>query len=85
MHARLHVETGGGHLLAEVGGVLGQRAAKVVSGSQHFERLDAGATCGGSELENRYGRERWRSSSITSALAQVKPPSAPPMACPECR
>ena len=31
--------------------------------------MPAATTCGGSELENRYGRERWRSSSITSRLA----------------
>ncbi len=44
--------------------------------------IPAATTCGGRELENRYGRERWRSISITSAFAVVKPPTAPPMALP---
>ena len=44
--------------------------------------MPAATTCGGSELENRYGRERWRSISITSPRPVVKPPSAPPSALP---
>ena len=40
--------------------------------------MPAATTGGGSELENRYGRERWRSSSITALGPVVNPPSAPP-------
>ena len=37
---------------------------------------------GATALEKRYGRERWRSSSTTPALAVVNPPEAPPSAFP---
>ena len=37
---------------------------------------------GGKALEKRYGRERCRRNSTTSARPQVKPPAAPPSALP---
>ena len=45
--------------------------------------IGRGATIGGgSVLENRYGRERFRSSSMISRRPEVKPPEAPPSALP---
>ena len=37
---------------------------------------------GASELEKRYGRDRWRSMSMISFRPVVKPPIAPPKALP---
>ncbi|MCY1547369.1 hypothetical protein D9M68_834230 [compost metagenome] len=44
--------------------------------------IDAPTIAGATVLENRYGRERWRSSATTSWRALVKPPDAPPSALP---
>ena len=43
---------------------------------------EAATTAGATELENRYGRERWRSSSTISARPLTYPPLAPPSALP---
>ena len=43
---------------------------------------DPATTAGATEFENRYGRERWRSSSTTSRWLATYPPDAPPSAFP---
>ena len=44
--------------------------------------IPAATSAGGTEFENRYGRERFRSQSTISALAAVNPPLAPPSVLP---
>ena len=44
--------------------------------------IEAATNGGGSVLENRYGRERWRSRSTISCRPVVKPPEPPPRALP---
>ena len=42
MHARLDVETGGTHLLAEIAGVVLEPVAQIVGTGEHVEHLDRG-------------------------------------------
>ena len=59
---------------------LSRRSLEVSSRSSAFS--DAAVTAGASELENRYGRDRCRSSSTISLRPEVYPPEAPPRALP---
>ena len=54
VHARLEVEAGLGHALAEVGGVLAQALAQLAGFAQHLERLGAG---GGHVRRQRIGEQ----------------------------
>ena len=58
------------------------RAARWLLSSRPSTAIDAATIGGASELENRYGRERWRSISTISLRPVVKPPDAPPIALP---
>ena len=56
--------------------------SSVVWSSRSNTAKPAAARAGGSELLNRYGRDRCRSSSTIGARAAVNPPEAPPSALP---
>ena len=81
---RLDVETGGGHLVAEVVYVFQQFVMQGIALFEHLEYLElAPMMPGANELEKRYGRLRWRSRSMISLRPVVNPPKAPPKALPK--